>query len=117
MDAERIKKIIADYKAAVIKEHEFGLEGDYRKANVQSIRIGTLFEAIIEAGDYAREALLDLVDDDNMNVAAFAATHSLKYNPKRCKAVLKRISKESGMIGFEAKGALKRWKEGDPNFK
>jgi hypothetical protein len=70
------------------------------------------FKRITELGIPARDALLELLDDENLVIAKSAAVFSLEFAPERSILVLERISREPGFLGFEARQALARWQEG-----
>lgn len=72
-----------------------------------------MFLKIAKVGEEARNALLSLTDGEDIAVAAMVAVYSLKHNPERSLATLRRIAKESGIIGFEAEQAIQRWENGD----
>lgn len=110
---DQINKVINRFIDASRKQHVLIMAGDSTKANIQSKRIRKAFLEIREIGDEAREALLKQVDNEDDNVAALAATYSLKYNTEKSLAALKRISMHAGIIGFEAQHAMLRWEEGE----
>jgi hypothetical protein len=53
-----------------------------------------------------------MTESPNLAVAEMAAVYSLKYDPLRALAALRRISQEPGLIGFGARQAIQRWEEG-----
>lgn len=109
-----ISTIVDNFAEATIKHHEAILQGSKpRIVNTQAKRIDRLFQAITQKGEAGRQALLALVDSENLVVASMAAVYSLKYSPERCKTGLERIAKEPGLIGFAAEQALQRWEEGN----
>ncbi len=113
MTQDDIDQLIADFVKTAKKSHEATLSGDSRKVNIQAKRIHHVFKKISMIGNSAREALLKQVDNDDDAVASLAATYSLKYNTEKAKAALKRISENNtGILGFGAEQALKRWQEG-----
>jgi hypothetical protein len=109
---EHIQKTVSSFADAAKKHYDAELVGDYKTANTQAKKIHKSFTEIVKLGEDARKALLDLVDTEVLPIAAMAATYSLKYRPERALAVLEKIAKEPGLIGFEAEQAIKRWKEG-----
>lgn len=112
MTSEIIDKLIAEFSDAARKHHDSTLEGNSRKINKQAKKMADAFSEIVRHGHRGREALLSLVDDENLAVAQMAATFSLKYAPERCIEVLTKLAKDPGIIGFGASQALLRWEEG-----
>lgn len=59
------------------------------------------------------EQFLLLLDHEDPRVAGMAAVFAMRVAPERCAAVLARIAKLPGLIGFRAQAALQRWESGD----
>ena len=112
MAQEQIDRLIADFVKAAKKHHEATMQGYWPETNKQAKRISKTFRDLVEIGESARQALLALVDSDDLAVASAAAVFSLKYDTERSQVALRRIAKEPGIIGFGAEQALKRWEEG-----
>ena len=113
MTQKQIDKLIADFVEAARKHHEATMTGNWRETNKQANRIRKAFQGIKRFGEDARQALLAQTENQDPAVASMAATYSLKYSPQQAQTVLQRIAGEPGIIGFEARQALQRWKEGD----
>lgn len=107
---EQLAKLIDSFTDAA-KKHQNAATTNSRKANTQARRIHKIFCEIVEIGDEAREALLQLTDNSDDAVASMAAVYSLNYDTEKSVATLKRIAQKPGLIGFEARQAIQRWKE------
>jgi hypothetical protein len=111
--SEEIEKLIVQFKEASLKHFQATQSGDYKVANKNADRIHKTFLKMRELGTEAREALLQVATQDDGASAAMAATYSLKYAPERSLAVLRRLSSDRGILGFNASQAIKRWQSGE----
>ena len=109
---ESLEKILNVFIEASIKHNAAIMQGDWKTANLQAKRIHKSFLEIINIGRYGREALLKFVDHTDPSVAAMAATYSLKYNAEKSLSVLRKISKDPGLIGLRAGQSIKNWESG-----
>lgn len=108
-----IDTLVAQFRAGANAHFAATLAGNYRKTNMEADKIHSTFLKLKEAGDEAREALIQLTLEGETPQAVMAATYSLKYDAKRSMEALKRLSKDRGMLGFKAEQALKRWQSGE----
>ena len=93
--------------------HNAAIEiGDHKKANNAAKKIDKSFENIKKFGREGREALLELLDHERKEVSAMAAAYSLKYNPDKSLKVLKKLSKDKGILGFRASKAIETYQSG-----
>ena len=104
---------MADFAFSAARQYGAFLEGNWRMANTFAKRIRSDFDQVLAYGTDGRETLLGLTTDPDPVVACMAATFSLKYNPERSIATLKRISAEPGPIARQASQALERWEAGN----
>ena len=95
------------------KGFDAALAGDWKENNKWVKKQIKAFQNIIEIGEPARLALLDLLTHENLAIAKSAAAYSLKYSTDASIKTLNRIAKEPGILGFEAQQTLARWKDGD----
>jgi hypothetical protein len=113
MNAEKFSLLIRRFAIAV-QAHQAALEDmDEDRANAHARVINGLYAALIREGDAGREALLALIDSESQVVAGMAAVFSLRYNPSRSLATLRRLADREGLLGFRASVALERWESGD----
>ena len=110
---EEIVDLIERFAAASRKHYDATMEGDYETANQQADHVHETFLKLREKGTEAREALLGIGTEGDDAAAVMAATYSLKYAPDRSLRALKRLSADSGILGFQASEAIKRWKAGE----
>lgn len=87
-------------------------EADARKANRGANRILDALEEFRRAGEDGRDALLELLKNDNPDVQAWAATHLLASDPCPAVLVLERIARLPSLTGFDAEMVLKYWRAG-----
>lgn len=111
--SQEIEQLIEEFRDASLKHHQATLDGYYKVTNREADRVHRVFLKLRELGPEAREALIQVAIQGDGADASAAAVYSLKYDAKRALAVLKRISKDRGILGFEASWAIKNWKSGD----
>lgn len=113
MADEKLKRLLHRFAVAA-KAHFAALEAmDAEKADHQAFVIAGLFAAIVREGKAGREGLLALTGSEEKEVAGMAAVYSMRYDPARCTALLRRLSREPGLMGFRAGVALERWEAGE----
>lgn len=113
MPDDKLTRLLHRFAAAATAHHE-ALEAMSEKGAAAHARVlSGLYRSINGEGEAGREALLALADDANPVVAGMAAVYSIRYDSKRCLAVLGRIALEPGLLGFRAGAAVERWKSGE----
>lgn len=113
MDDDRLARLLGRFAAAA-RAHYGALEAlDEARANAHAQLIAGLYQSIVREGPAGREGLLALVDSDDQVVAGMAAVYSIRYNPERCVALLRRLAAREGLLGFRAGVALERWEAGE----
>lgn len=111
--SEKVATLVERFVSASCRHHEATLEGDHKRTNREADRIHKTFLELRELGAEAREALMQVALTGSEPAAGMAAAYSLKYDPVRSLAVLKRLSKDRGILGFEASETIKRWRSGE----
>ena len=109
---KELERIIEEYKSYAVNHGEATLEGDSTVANQNYDKLKTVLKQIKEFGDDGGLALLSLLEDNNQSIRCWAATDSLRFNESKAKKALKKLSKEDGIIAFDAKMVLKEWRKG-----
>ena len=107
-----LESAIEEYKDYAINHGKAILEGDSDTANQNYDKLKTVLQKIREFGNEGGLALLSLLEEDNQSIRCWAATDSLKFDENKAKKALKKLSKEDGIIAFDAKMVLKEWKKG-----
>ena len=67
------------------------------RANTHAQMIDGLYRMIIGTGECGKQALLELVGDNDPVVAGMAAVYSIRYDSKRCLSTLERVALEPGV--------------------
>jgi hypothetical protein len=111
MEDSKIQELI-DKLVQATKKHQSSSLIDWRTANKEANMIHKIFLEVTQGGQIARETLLKLVDSEESDVSLMAAVYSLKYNPEKSLATLRKLAKLPGFTGFQAEQAIKRWEEG-----
>jgi hypothetical protein len=110
---ETVEDLLDSFTTATRVHFQATSDGDYKAANKAAKRIHQTFLRLREHGSDAREALLQLALSSADAIAVMAAVYSMKYDSARALTVLKRFSKDSGILGLQAAQAVKRWKSGE----
>ena len=105
-----IHNIVTRYVAAAIAHGEATLD-DYRTANEQYSKKRKALHELEDLG--RRDLLLDLLEHDNAFVRCSAAADTLRIDEQRATSALKDLTKERGIVGFNAKMILQEWKKGN----
>lgn len=106
-----ISKLINRFVTASIGHGEATRDGDYRSAN-RCFNIKT--EVVSKLDELERRAaLLELLDHQSSFVRCAAAARTLKIDEERATATLEELSKEPGLVGFDAEMILKEWRKGN----
>ena len=108
-----LKKLIEKFRETALVHGKAAGEDDYKSANRYFDKIIALLPKILSHGSIGEAALLALTEDQDPSVACWAATYSLKFDANRALAVLGKLSKMPGVIGFDAKMVLELWQEGN----
>lgn len=111
--SEGIDKLVETFTAASRRHFQATSDGDYEVANREADSVHQIFLRLRELGPEAREGLIQVAVSGGDAAAVMAAVYSLKYDPERSLKVLGRLSKDSGILGFQATQAIKRWKSGE----
>jgi len=110
---QTVAELIRLFRDAARQHSQATLEGDHRVANRAVDQITKIFAQIRRQGVEARQALLEVAVGGDLLEAGLAATYSMKFDPERSLAVLKRLSKDKSILGLTASYAVKRWESGE----
>ena len=107
-----LETFIQEYRRCAEEQGNAFMEGDSVTANQNYDKRQELRQKIRDFGNEGDVALLSLMEDTNQNVKCLAAIDSLRFDKRKAVKVLKKLSKEKGIIAFNAKMFLKEWKKG-----
>jgi len=113
MQDDKLTRLLQRFATTSTAHHQALEEMDEERANTCAKMIAGLYRSIIGTGESGRQALLELVGDDNPVVAGMAAVYSIRYDSKRCLSTLERVALEPGLLGFRAQMAIERWQSGE----
>nr|WP_284694621.1 hypothetical protein [Geomonas sp. Red32] len=108
---EKIEKVVGWFAKAALRHAEAMEAYDDEAASAQVQELTRFYAAVVREGGL--EAFFVLLEDPAPPVAGMAAVFAMRESPDRCIAVLKRIAKLPGLIGFRAQVALERWESGE----
>jgi hypothetical protein len=107
----------AMYAEAAARHGFASQHGEHRVANAQYKRIVASWRELRRRGDEGREALRDLMNNSDPHVQAWAASHSLEFDPKCAEAVLERLANgPPGVVRHDAEMTLQQWRAGNLTF-
>ena len=108
---EKVAKLTEWFAKAAVR-HTLALEAMEEDAAATQVReLDRFYEAIRR--ESGLEVFLLLLDSDEPAIAGMAAVYAIREAPDRCTAVLARIAKTPGLMGFRARVALERWESGE----
>ncbi len=113
MQDDKLARLLHRFSATASAHYNALEEMDGERANTCAKMTAGLYRSIVGTGETGRQALLDLVDDNDPVVAGMAAVYSIRYDTDRCLAALERVSLAPGFMGFRAQMAIERWKSGE----
>lgn len=108
---EKVAKLTEWFAKAAVR-HALAIEAMEEDAAATQVReLNRFYEAIRREGGL--DIFLLLLDSAEPAVAGMAAVYAMREAPGRCTAVLARIAKSPGLMGFRAQVALERWESGE----
>lgn len=113
MQNDKLIRLSHRFAAAATAHCQALEELDQDRADLHARMISGLYLSIIASGESGRQALLELVDDNDPVVAGMAAVYSLRYDSDRSLSALRRVAREPGLLGFRARTAIERWESGE----
>jgi len=113
MQNDNLTLLLHRFAAAATAHCQAMEEMDQERANLHARMIAGLHRSIIASGESGRQALLELVDDNDPVVAGMAAVYSLRYDCELSLSALRRVAREPGLLGFRAQTAIELWEGGE----
>jgi hypothetical protein len=108
---EKTAKLVEWFAKAAIRHAEAIEALQEEAAAIQVECLDRFFATLLREGGL--EQFLLLLDDEDPAVAGMAAVYAMREAPERCTAVLARVAKTPGLLGFRAQAALERWESGE----
>lgn len=107
MAEEKIKK----FKEIVFNQFKALEEGDSTKANKLMKEVMKIHHQLVELGDEGKNALVELMEEDDLPIKLIASFYSLPYNENKALEVLNKLSKSStGVIKTRSDIIIEHWK-------
>ncbi len=111
-----IDSLLAMYKEAASVHGRATQEGDYRTGNRQHGVIAAVYRELRRRGATAQRSLLGFLDDPDISVRCWAASHAMEFAPEEGRPVLEDLSEGSGIPRLSAEMVLKEWQKGTLRF-
>lgn len=105
---------ITKYRNAAIAHGEASETGDWKTVNKNYDIVSECY-AKLKSSAEGRKKIIELMDDLNKYAQLWAATHSLPLD-HRAQEKLSLLSKEPGILGFNAEMTLEEWRKGNLKF-
>ncbi len=112
-DDERLERLLKRFAVAARAHHEALEDLDQKRTESQARLIAGLHEALVREGKRGEEMLLELTDSPDPVLAGMAAVYSIRLDTGRCQAILRRVAKEPGVLGFRSSVGIERWESGE----
>lgn len=107
MIEEKIKK----FKETVYNQFKALEDGDSTKANKFMKEVMNIHHQLVALGDEGRNALVELMDADDLSVKLIASFYSLPYNENKALDVLNKLSNSSkGVIKTRSDIIITHWR-------
>lgn len=108
-----VRKFVDKFAESVIQQTEAIRQRDPRTGNKHARQRLSAFLKLRALGDEGRDALVPLMAHPRADVRAMAACFLLRHKTELALSVLRQVAGEnSGLAGFGASEAIKRWEEG-----
>jgi hypothetical protein len=105
------------YRLAAMNHRAASLAGEYKAGNPQADIIARIYHELRRRGPEAQNSLLDLINDDDPGVRAWAAAHVLEIEPERGVPVLEALAQsEPWPANTNAETTLQVWRKGELKF-
>ena len=105
-----LQELISKYKIAAIRHTDGTLNGNHIKANDAYADIAGLFKEVKKKGAQGTGALAVLLQDPELGVKVWAASHLLSLGVKEAKEVLVAIAEgPPSLLRLNAEMVLKEW--------
>jgi len=114
--SDQIVELKTEYRNAAFIHGQATSIGDSKTANKSHDELIETLKKMRTCGKDGELALLSLTEDKDDFVAGWAATHILSFDEKYALNVLDKLSKKSGIAGFDAKMVIQEWKKGNLNI-
>jgi len=112
LTAQQVRELYIEY--ALTAENAMA-NNDYKTNNKAANQLTKIFKVCEKDIDLAKEILMPLLEHENFSVKANAAADCLRLGIciKSAEEVLEKMSKEKGIIGFNAEICLGLWQKGE----
>ncbi|MDD2338290.1 MAG: hypothetical protein PHD01_17170, partial [Geobacteraceae bacterium] len=92
MQDTKLTRLLQRFSITAAAHYQALEEMNEERANSHAHMLAGLHRSIIASGESGRQALLELVDDNDPVVAGMAAVYSIRYDSKRCLSTLRRVA-------------------------
>ena len=111
------QEILSFYREAAIDHGLATNSGDHKRANAAYKKLILALREIRQRGDEAIKEFMNLLEDCDLSVRLWAATHALEFKHGVAERTLKMIaSGPSSLQEFSARLVLDEWKSGGMVF-
>ena len=113
MRRKGVNELVSDYRRAAIAHKTAKRAGDHRTANRAYGRLAKITIELRDRNEDEQTRFLELMDDPDIGVKLWAATHALEFAPARAEQVLKALAAgPESLEEMEARIVLEEWRKG-----
>jgi hypothetical protein len=113
MKTKAPETLLESYRQAAIRHRTALEEGNAKAANRAHDKVVKLSHHFRHGGSDLQEAFIVLLNDENLSVRAWAATHALEFAPDEAVRVLRKIARgPRSLIRLSAEMVLAQWEAG-----
>jgi hypothetical protein len=115
-EAERatVEGLVQAYRAATFAHRQAAARASvhYREVNRLHDVVALIYREVRARGLAAQTALLPLLQDPDIGVRCWAATHALEFAPERGEPVLEEVAASDTVLSLMAASTLDIWRSG-----
>lgn len=109
--------LVKQYREAAVAHGTASFNGNYKIANRNAKTIINIYRELRRRGREAQNSILPLLNDEDLNVRAWAGGHALEFAPEQGEPVLLELTKLGpGLHRLDAEVCLEQWRNGTLKF-
>ena len=109
--------LVKQYREAAVAHDKASFNGEYKIANRYARTIINIYRELRRRGREAQNSILPLLNDEDLNVRAWAGAHALEFAPEQGEPALLELTKLGpGLHRLTAEVCLEQWRNGTLKF-
>jgi len=112
-----LQGLLVEYRDAAAAHGAATEQGDHEASSRACDAIAEVYGELRRRGTATVQRLIPFLEDEDVGVRFWVASHALEFAPEKGQAVLSEIAQTpNSLIAFSAKMALREWKAGRLKF-